>query len=171
MLYARRGGRLQSQLKAVCRDARAAPRGTRPELHTQGGGASAQRAGRAACARRGTLHALPHPAETESPTCGVAPTQSLPTSPTSLTHPTVRTGGPRGRAAAGERTRARGTTPPARDAPLPAWRVRAARRPQAPPSASRAQPPRATESELTCFEFQVINYVLNGPARHTQRVT
>lgn len=143
MLYARRGGRLQSQLKAVCRDARAAPRGTRPELHTQGGGASAQRAGRAACARRGTLHALPHPAETESPTCGVAPTQSLPTSPTSLTHPTVRTGGPRGRAAAGERTRARGTTPPARDAPLPAWRVRAARRPQARPRPlARATPAR-----------------------------
>jgi len=90
---------------------------------------------------------------------------------THLSYPTVRTGGPRGRAAAGERTRARGTTPPARDAPLPGVAACAppARRPAGSPS--RPQPPRATESELTCFEFQVINYVLNGPARHTQRVT
>lgn len=128
MLYARRGGRLQSQLKAVCRDARAAPRGTRPELHTQGGGASAQRAGRAACARRGTLHALPHPAETESPTCGVAPTQSLPTSPTSLTRPCAPAG--RGGARRPANERAPGTTPPARDAPLPGPRVAACARPR-----------------------------------------
>ena len=153
MLYARRGGRLQSQLKAVCRDARAAPRGTRPELHTQGGGASAQRAGRAACARRGTLHALPHPAETESPTCGVAPTQSLPTSPTSLTRPCAPAG--RGGARRPANERAPGTTPRG----TPVWvsaRARAARGPHA-----SSRPGRATRSRR--------RYEPPNPARHGVR--
>jgi len=112
MLYARRGGRLQSQLKAVCRDARAAPRGTRPELHTQGGGASAQRAGRAACARRGTLHALPHPAESPLRVVSRRLSHCRPHPPLLPDRAHRRAAGARG----GRRTNAR-PTPPARDAP------------------------------------------------------
>ena len=86
---------------------------------------------------------------------------------THFSYPTVRTGGPRGRAAAGERTRARhdpaGAGRPTPRTPRGGVRARAAR--------GTPQTPRATESELICFEFPVINYVLNGPARHTQRVT
>lgn len=104
---------------------------------------------------------------------------------TSLTRPCApsRTGGPRGRAAAGERTRARHD--PARDSglglrpgPRSTPRPHASSRPGRTRSAVATNvyerprtPARHTESELTCFEFQVINYVLNGPARHTQRVT
>ena len=93
----RRAGRGQS-----CTPREAAPRPSAPAVRR---------------ARGAGLHALPHPAK--SPLRVVSrPTQSLPTSPTSLTRPCApsRTGGPRGRAAAGERTRARHD--PARDSGL-----------------------------------------------------
>jgi hypothetical protein len=95
----RRAGRGQS-----CTPREAAPRPSAPAV-------------RRARARRGTPRTRFH-TPPRVPWCGAAPTQSLPTSPTSLTRPCApsRTGGPRGRAAAGERTRARHD--PARDSGL-----------------------------------------------------
>ena len=68
-----------------------------------------------------------------------------------LSYPTVRTVAHR-RAAAGPGGERRGLY----------------RFPQDQKSGTTPAPP---ESELNCFEFPVIIYVLNGPARHTQRVT
>ena len=71
-----------------------------------------------------------------------------------LSYPTVRTVAHR-RAAAGPGGERRGLYRFPQD-----QKERHDPRPRAPP-----------ESELNCFEFPVIIYVLNGPARHTQRVT
>jgi len=84
----RRAGRGQS-----CTPREAAPRPSAPAVRR---------------ARGAGLHALPHPAE--SPLRVVSRRLSHYSVTADLTHfsyPTVRTGGPRGRAAAGERTRAR----------------------------------------------------------------
>ena len=155
----RRAGRGQS-----CTPREAAPRPSAPAVRR---------------ARGAGLHALPHPAESPLPLWCRA--DSVTADLTHLSYPPVRTGGPRGRAAAGERTRARHD--PARDSglglrprtPLAGSGTAApaghADRSRAPSRYEPPEPPRATESELICFEFPVINYVLNGPARHTQRVT
>ena len=71
-----------------------------------------------------------------------------------LSYPTVRTVAHR-RAAAGPGGERRGLY----------------RFPQRPEKRRRTTPGAPPESELNCFEFPVIIYVLNGPARHTQRVT
>jgi hypothetical protein len=114
----RRAGRGQS-----CTPREAAPRPSAPAVRR---------------ARGAGLHALPHPAE--SPLCVVSRRLSHCRPHPPVSYPTVRTGGPRGRAAAGERTRARhdpagaGRGPRApRAARLAPWRSARGRR--APPLA------------------------------------
>lgn len=156
----RRAGRGQS-----CTPREAAPRPSAPAVRR---------------ARGAGLHALPHPAE--SPLCVVSRRLShcRPHPPLLPDRAHRRAPAGRGGARRPANERAPGTTPRG----TPVWvsaRARAARGPHASWSsrpgrtrsavATNPRTPRATESELTCFEFQVINYVLNGPARHTQRVT
>ena len=69
------------------------------------------------------------------------------------------------RAPAGRGGPGRGTPRPL---PLPARPIAQKSGPTPAPRPRGRAPP---ESELNCFEFPVIIYVLNGPARHTQRVT